>query len=181
MAGAGWKRPITAVLRLDFDRRLDLYQTFDAALAALDLPISPIEIPARTAVGKAAAKGDPNRLSASTSIARPPVSFRALVARNGRTLGCRFLAGISCPPVSGRERSMRAGTSLVMKGSPVRVRASALRKPRKWPGFGDDGHVHTWVLLVTDSGLARFCGRIRRKPMAYRARLGLPVGQDYRA
>ena len=59
MAGAGWKRPITAVLRLDVDRRLDLYQTFDAALAALDLPISPIEIPARTAVAKAAARGDP--------------------------------------------------------------------------------------------------------------------------
>jgi hypothetical protein len=59
MAEAGWEWPITAVLRLDVDHRLDLYQTFDAALAALDLPISPIEIPARTAVGKAAARGDP--------------------------------------------------------------------------------------------------------------------------
>lgn len=47
------------MLRLDVDRRLNLYQTFDAALAALDLPISPIEIPARTAVAKAAARGDP--------------------------------------------------------------------------------------------------------------------------
>lgn len=32
MADAGWARPITAVVRLDVDRRLDLYQTFDAAL-----------------------------------------------------------------------------------------------------------------------------------------------------
>jgi chromosome partitioning protein len=59
MADAGWERPITAVLRLDVDRRLDLYQTFNATLRTLGLPISPIEIPARTAVGKAAASGDP--------------------------------------------------------------------------------------------------------------------------
>ena len=56
----GRRQPrITAVLQLDVDRRLDLCQTFDAARAALDLPISPIEISARTAVGRAAARGDP--------------------------------------------------------------------------------------------------------------------------
>jgi chromosome partitioning protein len=59
MADAGWARPITAILRLDVDRRLDLCQTFDAVLAELDLPVSPVEIPARTAVGKAAARGVP--------------------------------------------------------------------------------------------------------------------------
>ena len=59
MADAGWMRPITAILRLDVDRRLDLYQTFDATLGELGLPISPVEIPARTAVGKAAARGVP--------------------------------------------------------------------------------------------------------------------------
>jgi chromosome partitioning protein len=59
MADAGWPRPITAVLRLDVDRRLDLYQTFDATLSELDLPVSAVEIPARTAVGKAAARGVP--------------------------------------------------------------------------------------------------------------------------
>lgn len=59
MTEAGWERPITALLRLDVDRRLDLYQTFDATLGELDLPVSPIEIPARTAVGKAAARGVP--------------------------------------------------------------------------------------------------------------------------
>ncbi len=59
MADAGWVRPITALLRLDVDRRLDLYQTFDATLSQLDLPVSPVEIPARTAVGKAAARGVP--------------------------------------------------------------------------------------------------------------------------
>ena len=59
MIDAGWARPITALLRLDVDRRLDLYQTFDATLGELGLPISPVEIPARTAVGKAAARGVP--------------------------------------------------------------------------------------------------------------------------
>jgi hypothetical protein len=34
--------------------------------------------------------------------------------------------------------------SLVMKGSPVRVRASALRKRRKWPDCCDGDHAHTW-------------------------------------
>lgn len=59
MADAGWPRPITGILRLEVNRRLDLYQTFDAVLAELDLPVSPVEIPARTAVGKAAARGEP--------------------------------------------------------------------------------------------------------------------------
>jgi cellulose biosynthesis protein BcsQ len=38
MAEAGGERPITAVLRLDVDRRADLFQTFNATLDALDLP-----------------------------------------------------------------------------------------------------------------------------------------------
>lgn len=59
MADACWERPIIALLRLDVDRPLDPYQTFNATLGASDLPISLIEIPARTAVGKAAAKADP--------------------------------------------------------------------------------------------------------------------------
>jgi chromosome partitioning protein len=59
MSEAGWSRRITSVLRLDVNRRLDLYQTFDALLAELDLPISPCEVPSRTAVGKAAARGIP--------------------------------------------------------------------------------------------------------------------------
>ena len=59
MSDAGWPRPITAILRLDVNRRLDLYQTFDTVLAELDLRVSPVEIPARTAVGKAAARGVP--------------------------------------------------------------------------------------------------------------------------
>ena len=59
MSDAGWPRPITAILRLDVNRRLDLYQTFDTVLAELDLQVSPVEIPARTAVGKAAARGVP--------------------------------------------------------------------------------------------------------------------------
>jgi len=59
MAGAGRARPIAAILRLDVDRRLDLYQTFYAVLGELNLPMSPVEIPARTAVGKAAARGVP--------------------------------------------------------------------------------------------------------------------------
>jgi len=59
MSDAGWERPIAAILRLDVDRRLDVYQTFDATLSELGLPVSPIEIPARTAVAKAAARGMP--------------------------------------------------------------------------------------------------------------------------
>jgi chromosome partitioning protein len=59
MSDAGWERPISAILRLDVDRRLDVYQTFDAALRELDLPVSAIEVPARTAVAKAAARGVP--------------------------------------------------------------------------------------------------------------------------
>src|SRR5512144_2371010 len=59
MALAGWARSIAAVLRLDVDRRLDVYQTLDAALAGLDLPVSSVEIPSRTAVAKAVAGGDP--------------------------------------------------------------------------------------------------------------------------
>jgi len=59
MSDAGWSRPISAVLRLDVNPRLDLYQTFDALLAELNLPVSRIEIPSRTAVGKAAARGVP--------------------------------------------------------------------------------------------------------------------------
>ncbi len=59
MHHAGWARPIGAVLRLDVDRRLDLYQTFNATLSQLHLPVSAVEIPTRTAVGKAAARGVP--------------------------------------------------------------------------------------------------------------------------
>ena len=59
MAGAGWQRPITAVLRLDVNRRLDVYQTLEAALESLALPVSPVEIPTRTAVAKAVASGVP--------------------------------------------------------------------------------------------------------------------------
>lgn len=59
MSQAGWERPIAAVLRLDVNHRLDLYQTFDALLGELELPVSSIEIPSRTAVGKAAARGTP--------------------------------------------------------------------------------------------------------------------------
>lgn len=59
MADAGWDRPVSSVLRLDVDRRLDVYQTLDAALRDLELPVSPVEIPSRTAVAKAVASGDP--------------------------------------------------------------------------------------------------------------------------
>ena len=59
LGDAGWTRPLTAVLRLDVDRRLDVYQTLDGALGELELPVSPVEIPARTAVAKAVASGDP--------------------------------------------------------------------------------------------------------------------------
>jgi chromosome partitioning protein len=56
---AGWTRPLSAILRLDVDRRLDVYQTLDGALGDLGLPVSAVEIPARTAVAKAVASGDP--------------------------------------------------------------------------------------------------------------------------
>jgi chromosome partitioning protein len=59
LADAGWPRPISAVLRLDVDERRDLYQTFDAALANLDVPVSPVQIPSQAAVAKAAARGRP--------------------------------------------------------------------------------------------------------------------------
>ena len=64
----------------------------------------------------------------ATSIPRPPGSLRPFHRRHARTLGLRLRAGINCPLVSGHERSLRACPSLVMKGSPVRVRASALRQ-----------------------------------------------------
>lgn len=57
LADVGWRRPITAVLRLDVNRRLDVYQTIDGVLDELDLPVSRVEIPSRTAVAKAAAAG----------------------------------------------------------------------------------------------------------------------------
>ena len=44
-ADAGWERRVTAVLRLDVNRRLDLYGAFNRTLSGLDLPISIVEIP----------------------------------------------------------------------------------------------------------------------------------------
>lgn len=59
MREVGWERLITSVLRLDVERRLDVYQTLAGALAELNLPVSSAEIPSRTAVAKAVASGVP--------------------------------------------------------------------------------------------------------------------------
>jgi chromosome partitioning protein len=56
---AGWRRPITSVLRLDVDPRLDVYQTLNDVLERADLPLASVEVPHRTAVAKAIATGRP--------------------------------------------------------------------------------------------------------------------------
>jgi hypothetical protein len=99
--------------------------------------------------------------STSGSIGGPclgPSSFR--IAPNAANQN-------TCKPVQFRTRPNLAEprwSQLVMKGSGVRVPASACEKPRKWPDFRGGGHVCVWWKLVTDFDVARFCVRIRRKP-----------------
>jgi chromosome partitioning protein len=56
---AGWRRPLTSVLRLDIDQRLDIYQTLNDVLESADLPLADVQVPHRTAVAKAIAAGRP--------------------------------------------------------------------------------------------------------------------------
>lgn len=59
LADAAWPRPISSVLRLDVDRRLDIYAALNEALESMELPIAEQEISHRTAVSKAIAQGVP--------------------------------------------------------------------------------------------------------------------------
>jgi len=59
LADAAWARPISTVLRLDVERRLDIYAALNDALQSMELPIAEQEITHRTAVSKAIAQGVP--------------------------------------------------------------------------------------------------------------------------